>query len=356
MDPPEKKRKVDGGVSSADLDWSKLTFDVTETAGRATTTWKDGAWGELTFESDPYLRIHAFANVLHYGQEVFEGLKAFSCNDGAVRVFNDRANFERMQKGSRRMMIPEMSYEQFQAAINLAVQKNRAFIPPPEACAAGASLYIRPVIFGSGPQVALHPSHEFTFMVLVVPVGPYFKTGFAAIAGQVIADYDRAAPQGVGTVKCAGNYAADMLPSQEHKKKGFPIGLYLDAKEKKYVEEFNGANFIAITRDGRYLTPASDTILLSGTNNCLIQLAKDRGMAVERRRMVFKDEVEDWAEVGAVGTAAVVCPIKSLTLGEETWKFDEDAKVLKELFQTLTRIQRGETADTHGWVRSVAMD
>lgn len=346
---------MDGGLSSANLDWSQLTFDVTETAGRVQTTWKEGAWGELKFETDPYVRIHAFANVLHYGQEVFEGLKAFTCNDGTVRIFNDRANYERCQSGCRRMMIPEMSYDMWQAALDLAVQRNRAFIPPPDACAAGASLYLRPVLFGSGAQVALHPSHEFIFMVVVVPVGAYFKGGFSAIPGQVIVDYDRAAPNGVGAVKCAGNYAADMLPGQAHKKLGFPIGLYLDSKENKYVEEFNGANLIAITHDGKYVTPESASILPSITNNCLIQLAKDRGMVVERKRMAFRDEVSTWAEVGAVGTAAVVCPVKSLTLGEETWKFAEDASVLKDLFQTLTSIQRGEAPDAHDWVRVVAM-
>lgn len=355
-EPESKKARVHAGVSSADLNWSELTFNVTETTGRAQVTWKDGKWGDLVFESGSALTLHMFANVLHYGQEVFEGLKAYSCKDGAVRVFNDRANYERISNGSKRMKIPEMDYELFKAAIDLAVQKNRAFIPPPDACAAGSSLYIRPVIIGSGAQVGLHPSLEYIFMVMVVPVGPYFKTGFKPIPGEVITDYDRAAPRGVGGVKCAGNYAADLKPSSEHKGRGFPIGLYLDAKEGKYVEEFNGANLIAITKSGVYTTPESESILPSITNNCLIQLAKDQGMVVERRPLVFKDEVESWEQVGAVGTAAVICPIKSLTLGEQTWRFNEDAKTLQELFKKLTMIQRGEAPDPHGWVRLVPMD
>eukprot|EP00450_Noctiluca_scintillans_P038336 CAMPEP_0194480358 /NCGR_PEP_ID=MMETSP0253-20130528/3181_1 /TAXON_ID=2966 /ORGANISM="Noctiluca scintillans" /LENGTH=345 /DNA_ID=CAMNT_0039319727 /DNA_START=60 /DNA_END=1097 /DNA_ORIENTATION=- len=341
-------------LSSASLDWSKLSFDVTETAGRAEMVWKDGVWGPLTFERDPYLRLHMFANVLHYGQEAFEGLKAFHCPDGQVRIFNDGANHERMTRSCRRMMIPFVDYEMFTAAVDMAIRNNSAYIPPPDA--SGASLYLRPVIFGSGPQVSLHPSKEFIFMVMVVPVGPYFKDGFKAIPGEVISDFDRAAPQGVGACKCAGNYAADMMPASEHKKRGFPIGLYLDAVEKRYVEEFNGANLIAITRSGKYVTPASPSILASITNACLMQIAKDQGIEVENRRMDFKAEVEDWTEVGAVGTAAVVCPIKSLTQGGITWNFDEEAKVLESLFLRLTRIQRGEEPDKYGWARVVALE
>jgi len=371
-------------LSSASLDWSKLSFDVTETAGRAEMVWKDGVWGPLTFERDPYLRLHMFANVLHYGQEAFEGLKAFHCPDGQVRIFNDGANHERMTRSCQRMMIPFVDYEMFTAAVDMAIRNNSAYIPPPDA--SGASLYLRPVIFGSGPQalqekvlantivctvdlgrahalffclfclqVSLHPSKEFIFMVMVVPVGPYFKDGFKAIPGEVISDFDRAAPQGVGACKCAGNYAADMMPASEHKKRGFPIGLYLDAVEKRYVEEFNGANLVAITRSGKYVTPASPSILASITNACLMQIAKDQGIEVEHRRVDFKAEVHDWAEVGAVGTAAVVCPIKSLTQGGSTWNFDEEAKVLESLFLRLTRIQRGEEPDKYGWARVVAL-
>jgi len=351
-----KKRRVGDGLSSADLEWTKLTFDITETNGRSQVIYKDGKWGELTFENSSTVTLHQFANILHYGQEVFEGLKAYHCKDGKVRVFNDKANYERMQSGSRRMMIPPMDYEVFKAAVDLAVQKNRAFIPPPDACATGAALYIRPVIIGSGAQVSLHPSKEYMFMVMVVPVGPYFKTGFKAIPGEVISDFDRAAPNGVGGVKCAGNYAADMMPSAMHKKREFPIGLYLDATEKKYVEEFNGANMIALTKCGKFVTPESSSILPSITNNCLIQLAKDKGIVVERKPLSFLDEVDTWKEVGAVGTAAVVCPIKSLTLGEKTWTFTEDAKGLQDLFDRLTLIQRGEAPDPHGWARIVSMD
>jgi branched-chain amino acid aminotransferase len=343
------------GLSSAAVDWANLSFDVTETRGRAQAVWRDGVWSDVTFEEGPYLQLHMFANVLHYGQEVFEGLKAYHCRDGQVRTFNDKANWERMQNGSRRMKIAEMPYEIFQKAIDLAVQNNRAYIPPPEFCEKGAALYIRPVIIGSGAQVGLHPSKEFIFMVMVVPVGPYFKDGFKAIPGEVVSDYDRAAPQGVGAVKCAGNYAADLHPQGEHKGRGFPIGLYLDPKEKKYCEEFNGANLIAITKDGRYVTPESESILPSITNKCLIQLATDRGMPVARERLEFDSAVGAWAEVGAVGTAAVICPIKSLQRGDQVHSFSEEAPKLKELYDDLTSIQRGEAEDKHGWTRIIGM-
>eukprot|EP00929_Paragymnodinium_shiwhaense_P112899 TRINITY_DN8115_c0_g2_i1.p1 TRINITY_DN8115_c0_g2~~TRINITY_DN8115_c0_g2_i1.p1 ORF type:complete len:537 (+),score=111.33 TRINITY_DN8115_c0_g2_i1:93-1703(+) len=340
-------------LSSAPLDWASLTFDVTPTVGRAEMVYRDGSWSKCEFVAGSDVRLHMFANVLHYGQEVFEGLKAFHCKDGNVRVFNDKGNWERMRNGCKRMLMPELTYEQFRDAIDVAVRWNRAFIPPPDACAAGASLYIRPVMFGSGPQVSLHPSNEFTFMVMVVPVGPYFKSGFNPIKGQVITDYDRAAPRGVGSVKCAGNYAADTLPSQQHKKKGFPIGLYLDPKENKYIEEFNGANFVGVTESSTLVTPDSPTILPSITNACLIQLAQDRGYTVERRKIDLEEEIGTFVEVGAVGTAAVVCPLKSLTMGEKVWEFSSETIILQELFKSLTEIQRGEATDKHQWVRIV---
>jgi len=345
----------EGTLSSANVDWANLTFDVTETRGRAQAVWKDGEWSEVKFENGPYVQLHMFANVLHYGQEVFEGLKAYHCKDGQVRTFNDKSNWERISNGSRRMMIPEMPYKLFQQMVDVAVRGNRAYIPPPEVCASGGSLYIRPVIFGCGPQVGLHASKEYIFLVMVVPVGPYFKDGFKAIPGEVVTDFDRAAPQGVGEVKCAGNYAADLLPQTGHKKRGFPIGLYLDPKEKKYCEEFNGANLVAITKSGALVTPESASILPSITNKCLLQIAKDRGMTVERRPLALEDEVENWAEMGAVGTAAVICPIKSLTMGEKTWAFSEEAPTLKGLYDALTAIQRGEAEDPHGWSRVISM-
>lgn len=273
-------------VGGAGLDWGKLVFGTrVDTHAYLKHVWKDGAWDEGELVEDPYIKMHVLANVFHYGQAIFEGQKVFHCKDGKVRIFNDKMNHIRMSKGAERMGMPTMSQEMFLSALTKVTKANLDFVPP---YGSGASLYLRPFMVGSGPQLGLGASSEYTFMVVVAPVGPYYGS---AVPATVVEDYDRAAPNGVGQVKCAGNYAADIVPAARAKKAGFPVCLYLDAKEHRYVEEFSTSNFVAITKSGVYLTPDSQSVLDSVTNASLEKLAVDMGLKVERRKIDFDAEV-----------------------------------------------------------------
>lgn len=235
-------------------------------------------------------------------------------------------------------------------AIEEVVRQNIAFIPP---YGTGGALYLRPFIFGSGPKLGLGPSTEYTFLVFCNPVGNYYKGEMQALDCLVNDEYDRAAPLGSGDCKAAGNYAADLESMMISKKKGFPISLYLDAKERRYVEEFNTSNFVAITKDGKYLTPhAPRSVLWSTTNSVLRQIARDMGLQVEVRPIDFEAEVDNFAEVGAVGTAVVVTPIRSFTRGDKKWEMGKP-KIVQELHDRVRSIQQGEAEDKHGWLHKI---
>mmetsp|Transcript_14445 Transcript_14445/g.25405 ORF Transcript_14445/g.25405 Transcript_14445/m.25405 type:complete len:388 (-) Transcript_14445:146-1309(-) len=344
-----KSQQEAGG---AGLDWASLGFGYVDTYCHVKYEWKDGSWNEGEEVEDPYVKMHVMANVFHYGQALFEGQKAFHCKDGEVRVFRDEANYQRMMKGCRRMGMPDMPKELFHTAIDRAVQANLDFVPP---YGSNGALYIRPFMVGSGAQMGLGPSSEFTFIIVVAPVGSYYKTkGLTPIPCRIMDDYDRAAPMGVGQVKCAGNYAADILPAKKSKEAGFPIGLYLDAKHHRYIEEFNTSNFVAITKDNVYVTPDSNSVLESITNKCLEDLARDLGLTVERRPIDFEAEVMNFKEVGAVGTAVIITPIASITRGEKRYDFEAPA-VLQALHDKVRAVQVGDEPDVHGWLRDVAM-
>jgi len=340
-------------VSSANLDWANLSFSYYQVNAHVEYTWSEGKWDEGKVVPDPMIQLHVMANVLHYGQALFEGQKVFACKDGEVRVFNDKENWARLSKGCRRLHMPEMPLELFQEAMDRAIKANLEFIPPH---GSGGALYCRPLLIGSGEQLGLGPSKEYRFFVVACPVGSYYKGGtLTAIPSCIVEDYDRAAPQGVGDIKCAGNYAADIMPSSKGKEAGFPIGLYLDAKEHKYVEEFNTSNFIAITDDGKYITPDSCSVLGSVTNKCLLDVAKDLGLVVERRQIDFDAEVSTFKEVGAVGTAVVVTPIASITRHGVKHAF-EGQQTLQKIHDTVRGIQNGDLPDTHDWMRTIAVD
>jgi len=311
---------------------------------------KDGQWDFGEEVAEPFVKMHVMANVFHYGQALFEGQKCFHCKDGKVRIFNDRENYLRLLRGCKRLGMAEIPQDVFHSAIDRAICANLDYCPP---YGSNGALYVRPFMFGSGPQLGLGPSSEYTFVVVVAPVGSYYKTGkLSPIPCMVIDKFDRAAPQGVGHVKAAGNYAADIVPAMKGKESGFPIGLYLDAKEHKYIEEFNTSNFIAITRDQRYITPSSPSVLASVTNLCLEALAQEMGLIVERRPIDFDAEVTNFQEVGAVGTAVVITPIASITRGNQKYEFGESS-VLQKLHDRIRAIQVGEAADVHGWMREV---
>jgi branched-chain amino acid aminotransferase len=265
---------------------------------------RNGAWGEIELSSEESINMHMAATCLHYGQEAFEGLKAFRCKDGKIRIFRMEANAERLQSTCRGIMMPELPTEKFCEMIKKVVKMNERFIPPYES---GASLYIRPLLIGTGAQVGVRPANEYLFVVFVTPVGPYFKGGFSANPYVVIREFDRSAPLGTGIYKIGGNYAASLLANKKAHDLGYSCEFYLDAKEKKYIDEAGAANFFGI-KNNTYITPKSTSILPSITNRSLMQLAEDMGMTVERRQIPI-EELETMDEAGACGTAAVISPI-----------------------------------------------
>lgn len=329
--------------------WGSLPFGYHKTDYNVRCYYRDGKWGEVEVSSSEYVNIHMAATTLHYGQEAFEGLKAFRGQDGKIRVFRWEENAKRLRASAEAVMMAQVPDEIFFEAISKVIKLNERFVPP---YGTGASLYLRPLLIGSGPQVGVKPADEYMFMVFVGPVGPYFKEGFKPVNIQLINDFDRAAPQGTGNVKVGGNYAASLRASERAHDEGFASVLFLDAKEKTYIDEAGPANFFGI-KDNTYITPQSNTILPSITNMSLEQIAKDLGLTVERRR-VHRDELETFVEAGACGTAAIISPIGKIverTTGKE-YVFSKDGnpgEISTKMYQTLQGIQQGEVEDTHNW-------
>ena len=260
-------------------DWKNLGFGFSKTDYNVRCYYKDGAWGELEISSSSEISIHMGATCLHYGQQSFEGLKAYRGKDDRIRLFRYDENAKRMMNSAKGIMLAEVPQALFQGAIEKVVQLNEQFVPPH---GTGASLYIRPLLVGTGPEVGVKPSKEYLFMVFVMPVGPYFKEGFKPVDIMITRDHDRAAPLGTGHLKVGGNYAASMSSVFEAHEHGYATALYLDAKEKKYIDECGPANFFAI-KDNTYITPESTSILPSITNKSLQEIAKSMGMKVEKR-------------------------------------------------------------------------
>lgn len=333
---------------SADLDWATLGFAYQPTKTMIRYNWKDGSWDNGVMSTDFDVKIHSLSNVLHYGQGIFEGLKAFHCADGTVRTFNDIANVARLRRGAERLLMPVVSEEMFRDGCDRVLRDNVEYIPP---FGHGGAMYLRPFLFGHGGALGLGPAPQYSFCVVGCPVGAYYKGGLQAIDAMVVENWDRAAPRGVGSIKVAGNYAPDVLPSSEAKKKGFPICLYLDAKTNSYVEEFSTSNFIGITKQGSLVTPASDSILPSTTKGVLLQAARDVGLQVEERPLAW-DEVPELAEVAAVGTAVVLTPIQSITRAEVRHEFG-GMETVSKLYNAVTGIQTAELPDPHGYTRVV---
>jgi len=328
-------------------DWGNLPFGYYKTDYNIRTYYRDGKWGEFEISSSEYIPLHMAATALHYGQEAFEGLKAYRGKDGKVRLFRWGENAKRMRNSAYGIMMAEVPDEIFFGAVEKAVKMNARFIPP---YGTGATLYVRPLLIGSGPQVGVKPADEYMFMVFVTPVGPYFKEGFKPVAIEVVRDMDRAAPLGTGRYKVGGNYAAGMRASERAHQGGFASVLFLDALEKKYIDEAGPANFFGI-KDNTYITPKSESILPSITNMSLEQIAKDLGLKVERRKVPF-DELDSFEEAGACGTAAIISPIKKVTdhsTGKTVEYGDEPGPVSTKLYNHLRGIQEGTIEDAHGW-------
>lgn len=337
------------------IDWSKLGFGYYPTDYNVRCVYKDGKWGAIETTRDFNISMHVASTCLHYGQESFEGLKAYRGKDGKVRLFRVEDNARRMQSSANYTRMQAPGVELFREMVIEAVKLNSEYIPP---YGSGASLYIRPLLIGTGAQVGVRPSDEYTFLVFVVPVGPYFKEGFNPIKAVIERDYDRAAPKGTGHVKVGGNYAASLLSGEKAHDNGFATVVYLDAKEKKYIDECNAANFFGI-RDGKYITPNSPTVLPSITNMSLRQIAVDLGLKVENRE-VEAAELPSFEEVGACGTAAVISPIGSIYDPEskETFVYGDGKNAgqwSRKMYDMLRAIQYGEIEDKHGWTRIIEL-
>ncbi|MBU3853770.1 MAG: branched-chain amino acid aminotransferase [Candidatus Paraprevotella stercoravium] len=336
-----------------EIDWANLSFGYMPTDYNVRCYYRDGKWGEIEVCSEQTINIHMAATCLHYGQEAFEGLKAYRCPDGKVRVFRMDENAARLQSTCRGILMPEVSTELFEEMVTKVVRLNERFIPPYES---GASLYIRPLLIGTGAQVGVHPADEYMFVIFVTPVGPYFKGGFATNPYVIIREFDRAAPLGTGTYKVGGNYAASLRANKMAHDLGYSCEFYLDAKEKKYIDECGAANFFGI-KNNTYVTPKSSSILPSITNKSLMQLAEDMGMKVEQRQ-ILEEELATFEEAGACGTAAVISPIERIDdlENKKSYVISKDGKpgpVSTKLYHHLRGIQYGTEPDVHGWTKVV---
>ncbi|CAM9770525.1 unnamed protein product [Ectocarpus sp. 13 AM-2016] len=338
---------------TADMDWENLGFEYRDVNSHVKFTFKNGAWDEGEMVKDPYVKVHIANTALHYGQSVFEGLKAFHGKDGSVKLFRPDENAKRIRASAERILMEPPPADLFIKACKMAVKANMEYVPP---YGSEGALYLRPLLFGTGARIGLQPSDEYTLLVMAIPVGNYYKGGFKPTTAVVIEDYDRAAPKGVGAVKVAGNYAADMMPNMLAKQAGYPIGLYLDAKTNTLVEEFSTSNFFAVTEDNKFVTPDSPAVLPSITNKSLMQLAEDEGMVVEHRPVPF-DEVSSFKEVAACGTAVVMTTIKQIVKGGEIISInggsDETGPVCQALYDRVRGVQAGELEDKFGWMMPV---
>ncbi len=340
-------------MEKKNIDWANLNFAYMPTELRYISNYKDGAWDSGKLTSDANVTINECAGVLQYAQTVFEGLKAYTTEDGKIVTFRPDLNAERLISSAERLEIPPVSKEQFLSAIDQAVSANAAYVPP---YGSGATLYVRPYIFGTNAVIGVKPADEYQFRVFVTPVGPYFKGGIKPLTIKV-SDFDRAAPHGTGHIKAGLNYAMSLHAIVTAHKEGFDENMYLDPATRTKVEETGGANFLFITKDNKVVTPKSPSILPSITRRSLMTVAKDYlGLEVEERE-VFFEEIKDFAECGLCGTAAVISPVgKIYNHGEEIVfpsGMNEMGPVTKKLYETLTGIQMGHINAPDGWIREI---
>ena len=340
-------------MEKKNIDWSSLGFGYIKTDYRFVSNYKDGAWDDGVMTEDAEVKISECAGVLQYAQTCFEGMKAYTTEDGRTVVFRPDLNAERMANSARRLEMPAFPEDRFVDAVLKTVKANEAYVPP---FGSGATLYIRPYMFGSDPVIGVKPSNEYQFRIFTTPVGPYFKGGAKPITIKV-SDFDRAAPNGTGHVKAGLNYAMSLHAIVTAHNEGFAENMYLDAKTRTKVEETGGANFIFVTKDNKVVTPKSSSILPSITRRSLITVAKDYlGLEVEEREVEFS-EVADFAVCGLCGTAAVISPVgKIYDHGREIAfpsGMEEMGPITKKLYETLTGIQMGRIEAPEGWIRVI---
>ena len=335
---------------SKEFDWSNLSFGYIKTNYNVRCTFKDGKWGEIEVSDSERVDLHMAATCLHYGQEIFEGLKAFRGKDGKIRIFRLEENAKRIQRSANGVLMEPLPEELFCEMVKKVVKLNEEFIPP---YGSGSSLYIRPLELGTSAQVGVSPATEYLFLIFVTPVGPYFKEGFKPTKVAIYRQFDRAAPCGTGRWKVGGNYAASLTAGALAKQGGYSAVLYLDPKEKKYIDECGPANFFGV-KGNTYITPKSGSILPSITNMSLQQIAKDLGMEVECRAVPL-EELEEMDEAAECGTAAVAAPISQIDDIDngKAYIMSKDGNPgpwTTKLYNRLRAIQLGDEPDIHNWV------
>ena len=340
-------------MSNKQLDWSNLGFGYIQTDKRYVSNYKNGAWKEGFLTEDATVTLNECAGVFQYAQTVFEGLKAYRTQDGRIVTFRPDLNATRMADSARRLEMPAFPEDMFIKAVEEVVAANADFVPP---YGSGATMYLRPYMFGSNPVIGVKPATEYQFRIFATPVGPYFKGGAKPLTLRVC-DFDRAAPRGTGHIKAGLNYAMSLHAIVDAHNQGYDENMYLDSATRTKVEETGGANFLFVTKDGKLVTPKSDTILPSITRRSLCYVAKEYlGMEVEERE-IFLDEVKDFAECGLCGTAAVISPVgKIVDHGKEICfpsGMTEMGAVTKKLYDTLTGIQMGRIEAPEGWIHEI---
>lgn len=340
-------------MAKQNIDWSNIGFGYMPIGERYVAEYKDGKWGEGRMTTETTITMSECAGVLQYAQTVFEGLKAYTTVDGKIVVFRPDLNASRLEDSAKRIEIPAFPQERFIEAVEQVVKANADYVPP---YGTGATLYLRPFIFGCGPVIGVKPSDEYQFRLFATPVGPYFKGGAKPITIKV-SDFDRAAPHGTGHIKAGLNYAMSLHAIVTAHEEGFDENMYLDAATRTKVEETGGANFLFVTKDGKVVTPKSDSILPSITRRSLMYVAEHYlGLEVEQREVYF-EEVKDFAECGLCGTAAVISPVgKIYDHGNEICfpsGMDEMGPVTKKLYETLTGIQMGRIEAPEGWIKEI---
>ncbi|MBV7387645.1 branched-chain amino acid aminotransferase [Pasteurellaceae bacterium TAE3-ERU1] len=339
-------------MTDSTLDWANLGFSYIKTDYRFIAHWKDGQWSQGELTEDNTLHISEGSTALHYGQQSFEGLKAYRCKDGSINLFRPDQNAQRLQKSCQRLLMPEVPTEMFIDACKQVVKANERFVAP---YGFGATLYLRPLIIGVGDNIGVHPAPEFIFTVFCCPVGAYFKGGMQP-TNFIVSDYDRAAPNGTGAAKVGGNYAASLLPGHLAHERKFGDCIYLDPKTHTKIEEVGSANFFGITRDNKFVTPYSPSILPSITKYSLLEIARDRLGLEAVEGDVYIDKLDDFAEAGACGTAAVITPIGGIQYHDDFHVFYSETEVgpiTQKLYDELTGIQFGDKPAPEGWIVKV---
>lgn len=341
-------------ITPESINWSELGFGYIDTGKKFRAYYKDGQWSQGQIETNKDITISEASTALHYGQQAFEGLKAYRTKSGDIQVFRPDLNAQRMAESAKKILMEPYPVEDFVRAVHEIVRANQEWVPP---YGSGATLYIRPLLIGVGDIIGVQPAKEYLFTIFVTPVGPYFKGGMSP-SKFLISDFDRAAPRGTGAQKVGGNYASSYEPGKIAKDQGYSDAIYLDPATHTKVEEVGSANFFGITKDNKFVTPKSPSILPSITKRSLLWLAENRlGLEVEEGD-VYVDELDQFVEAGAMGTAAVIAPISSITYGDKVIQYTSDTEVgpiTKKLYAELVGIQNGDVEAPENWVQKVEL-